>query len=61
MSESADIPVVIAGANGRMGRQAVQAVNIPVNDPARADEARRVRVHMAVFLTMASPEYVVLK
>ncbi|MCA9775062.1 MAG: 4-hydroxy-tetrahydrodipicolinate reductase [Candidatus Eremiobacteraeota bacterium] len=26
MSESADIPVVIAGANGRMGRQAVQAV-----------------------------------
>ncbi|MEZ5659705.1 MAG: DUF1800 domain-containing protein [Burkholderiaceae bacterium] len=42
-------------------QQAVQAVNIPVNDPARADEARRVRVHMAVFLTMASPEYVVLK
>ena len=26
MSESTDIPVVIAGANGRMGRQAVQAV-----------------------------------
>ena len=28
MSESNDIPVVVAGANGRMGRQAVQALSL---------------------------------
>ena len=26
MTESSDVPVVIAGANGRMGRQCVQAI-----------------------------------
>ena len=26
MTEGNDIPVVVAGANGRMGRQAVQAI-----------------------------------
>ncbi|MEZ5650172.1 MAG: DUF1800 domain-containing protein [Burkholderiaceae bacterium] len=42
-------------------QQAVESVNIPSNDPARADQARLSRVHMAVFLAIASPEYAVLK
>jgi uncharacterized protein (DUF1800 family) len=42
-------------------QQAVGSVNIPGNDAQRAFDARMNRVHMAVFLTMASPEYAVLK
>lgn len=41
--------------------EAVGSVNIPGNDPTRAHEARLGRVHMAVFLALASPEYAVLK
>ncbi|MEZ5741172.1 MAG: DUF1800 domain-containing protein [Burkholderiaceae bacterium] len=41
--------------------EVVQSVQIPFNNPANADKARKARVHLAVFLTFASSEYAVLK
>jgi hypothetical protein len=38
---------------------AINSVVIPANNPANADVARKNRVCLAIFLTMASPEYLV--
>lgn len=40
---------------------ALNAIPIPTGNPTNAAAARKNRVHMAVFLTMASPEYIVQK
>ncbi len=39
--------------------QAVTSINLPTGDAERVERARRNRVYLAVFLTMASPEYLV--
>ena len=38
---------------------AVASIAIPNGDAGDADQARRRRVHLAIFLAMASPEYLV--
>jgi hypothetical protein len=38
-------------------RDAVTSVTIPTNNAANADTARRNRVMLALFLTLAAPEY----
>lgn len=38
---------------------ALNSVTIPTNNPANADTARKNRVYLSIFLTMASPEYLV--
>jgi uncharacterized protein (DUF1800 family) len=38
---------------------AINSVVIPANNPANADVARKNRVYLSIFLTMASPEYLV--
>src|SRR6476660_5530910 len=40
---------------------AVNSVTIPTNNATNAATARRNRVNLAVFLTMASPEYIAQK
>ncbi|MFZ6721013.1 DUF1800 family protein [Undibacterium sp. Ji49W] len=40
---------------------AVNSVTIPTNNTANADAAKKNRVYLATFLTMASPEYLVQK
>ncbi|MFZ6744607.1 DUF1800 family protein [Undibacterium sp. JH2W] len=40
---------------------AVNSVAIPTNNAANADTAKKNRVYLAIFLTMASPEYLVQK
>lgn len=40
---------------------AVNSISIPTNNTANADAAKKNRVYLAVFLTMASPEYLVQK
>ena len=40
---------------------AIESVAISTRDPAAADRARRNRAYLAVFLALASPEYLVLK
>ncbi|MDP1977973.1 DUF1800 family protein [Undibacterium sp.] len=40
---------------------AVNSVTIPTNNTANADTAKKNRVYLSIFLTMASPEYLVQK
>jgi uncharacterized protein (DUF1800 family) len=40
---------------------AVTAISIPTNNPTNADTARKNRVYLAIFLAMASPDYIVQK
>ncbi|MFZ6678014.1 DUF1800 family protein [Undibacterium sp. Tian12W] len=40
---------------------AVNSVTIPTNNTANADAAKKNRVYLSIFLTMASPEYLVQK
>ncbi len=40
---------------------AINSVTIPTDKPANAETARKNRVYLAIFLTMASPEYLVQK
>ncbi len=40
---------------------AINSVTIPADKPANAETARKNRVYLAIFLTMASPEYLVQK
>jgi uncharacterized protein (DUF1800 family) len=40
---------------------AVQSINVSISNPASLDTARRNRVYLAVYLTLASPEFIVQK
>jgi uncharacterized protein (DUF1800 family) len=40
---------------------AVDSINVAISNPTNLENARRNRVHLAVFLTLASPEFIVQK
>ncbi len=41
--------------------QAIGSINLPTGDAERIERARRNRVYLAIYLAMASPEYLVLR
>jgi uncharacterized protein (DUF1800 family) len=49
------------GAMRQQIAAAVASINVAISNPATLEAARRNRVHLAVFLTLASPEFVVQK